>query len=618
MHQDSSVTRLSSSRKDRSLMVVERSKTLCYVLRKVFFPSRYKLEMVDNFTFANDRLRREGSDGFDGIVLGWPIGSQEASDEFLQLLESAKFADLFVLVLNHDNFPAVRTWVAKRANTGYLLWSNHLDIVAVLDRSLGAKPKPASSGNSANPQLVARSQDIRILFVDDSPSSRVFFRRLLIAKGYKVDTASCEEDAWEKIQHHNYDIAIIDYYLADTTGDELCRRLKNNPNTAETTCAIITSAYSDHIIKDCLDAGAVECMFKRESGELFLAQVDAIARTIRGSKFIYEKTQLLEGILSAVGDGVYGIDPSGNIAFINKTALRLLGYSQGDNLVGQSAEIIYKEFKPRDRRQEGKEASGRAIDQNEQNEFLTPVDRVFWRKDGRLILVSSHVYPLRIQERDAGRVVAFQENAKKQNIEDHLWWYATHDITTKLLNRRYFEVQLETELHRLRRTDSSSALVLLVVDAAPFAVDPGDRQSGNAGSYERPGIAGETNTEGFSECLEIAGNLLVSRTRTSDLLAHLGDGRFAIVLRDIDKTSLKEIRGMFEEILNKLPKFNTSDTLSMQISVGILLMDKTILKPEEALAKVRLTQQQACHKGSRNIQIHGANEFNDQKEGIVA
>ena len=124
MSRDSSITRLSSHRKDRRLLVVERSKTLCYVLRKVFFPSRYRMEIVDNFNLANEHLRREGPQGFDGIVLGWPVGSEQTSDEFLELVESAIFSNLFVLVLNHDNLPVVRTWVAKRPNTGYLLWSN--------------------------------------------------------------------------------------------------------------------------------------------------------------------------------------------------------------------------------------------------------------------------------------------------------------------------------------------------------------------------------------------------------------------------------------------------------------------------------------------------------------
>ena len=56
MNDGSSETRLSSLRMDRKLLVIERSKTLCYVLRKVFFPSRYQLEIVDDFELANERL----------------------------------------------------------------------------------------------------------------------------------------------------------------------------------------------------------------------------------------------------------------------------------------------------------------------------------------------------------------------------------------------------------------------------------------------------------------------------------------------------------------------------------------------------------------------------------
>ena len=47
-------------------------------------------------------------------------------------------------------------------------------------------------------------------------------------------------------------------------------------------------------------------------------------------------------------------------------------------------------------------------------------------------------------------------------------------------------------------------------------------------------------------------------------------------------------------------------------------MDKSILTPDEALARVRLSQQRARDKGPQNIHIHELNEYRVSKEGIVA
>jgi len=78
--------------------------------------------------------------------------------------------------------------------------------------------------------------------------------------------------------------------------------------------------------EECLAAGAVDCMFKNEVKELFLARIAAMSRAVRNRKSIEAERERLAGILGSVGDGVYGVNQAGQITFINPAARRILGY----------------------------------------------------------------------------------------------------------------------------------------------------------------------------------------------------------------------------------------------------------------------------------------------------
>jgi CheY-like chemotaxis protein len=153
---------------------------------------------------------------------------------------------------------------------------------------------------------------------------RLAYQQLLEHNGFQVTTAGTIGEATQKAAQTNYDLVIVDYYLPDGNGDELCRRLSSKPGAPA--LAIITGTYREDVIKRCLEAGATECMFKNEAKELFLARVRTLSRQIQMQKSVEADRRRLDGILGSVGDGVYGVDGTGVITFINPTALRLLGY----------------------------------------------------------------------------------------------------------------------------------------------------------------------------------------------------------------------------------------------------------------------------------------------------
>src|SRR5581483_8914277 len=247
-------------------------------------------------------------------------------------LREPRFQPAAVLLLAPAADADALDWIARRERAALLLWEDHADCAARIAELIADAPRAAVPRNA---------DDVRVLFVDDARTVREGYKRLLERYGYVVETAATAAEALERARAGAFDIAIIDYPMPGGNGDALSRQLHLDPATAGITTAIITGTYHDRLIKDSLDAGAVECMFKNESDELFLTRIAAIARGIRAKKAIDAERRRLAGILGSVGDGVYGVDQEGTITFINPAAREILGLEETETVIGRCAHALF-------------------------------------------------------------------------------------------------------------------------------------------------------------------------------------------------------------------------------------------------------------------------------------
>ncbi|HEY6070972.1 MAG TPA: response regulator, partial [Chthoniobacterales bacterium] len=72
----------------------------------------------------------------------------------------------------------------------------------------------------------------KILAVDDSLMLLSFVKEVLIDANYNVFSASSGEEAVREAQSTMPDLVLLDFILPDMRGDEVCRRLSENPGTA--------------------------------------------------------------------------------------------------------------------------------------------------------------------------------------------------------------------------------------------------------------------------------------------------------------------------------------------------------------------------------------------------
>jgi diguanylate cyclase (GGDEF)-like protein/PAS domain S-box-containing protein len=550
------------------ILLIEHSATVRHIEKNLLIKAGFEVEAYLDFGSARARFEDGSEDGggFEAVVLGWPDHNITEAQELCTFLETPAYASLPLLIFAHDSDKRITAKADTRPNTESLLWEEYRktpDVLLGLFVGAGGR----QSEQAASAPVV---QPIRVLLVDDSKTVRVKYQRLLKANGYDAETAECVDEGFDKALESSFDIAIIDFFMPDATGDVLCQRLRDDARTANISSAILTGTYLDKAIKQSLEAGAVECMFKNESDDLFLTRIDAMSRHIRAHQSIEKERKRLGGILKSVGEGVYGVNSDGRISFINPACRRILGYGTEERMIGKSALELFHYA----------DAQGNSIDEQHcllqeayaQGELIQAWETVFWDKSGSPIPVECTVYPLTIEDKREGSVIAFRDISERKSLEEELRWQASHDVLTKLFNRRYFEEQLTQEVDRLSRSKETSALLYIDLDRFKYIND----------------TAG--HTAGDRLLVEIA-QQITARLRKTDMLARLGGDEFAIILRNVDKTNVHQVADEYREMLDHYMFVHNGKQYKVNGSIGIALIDRDSESSGEILANADI----ACH-----------------------
>lgn len=561
----------------KRILLIELSATLRHAAKKLLDSNGYEVNEVTNFTTALAELT-DADGNHAGVVLGWPAKTNDLADELFATLAEPQYRHLGVVVLTNANNATNHSWVTKRSNTALVLWDNYNEIVDAL-----ASLNPNVTASAESETLIANdASSVRVLFVDDSPTVRVTYRRLLSDNGYETDTASGVQEAFEKAVDNRYDIVISDYYMPGGNGDTLCQMLRDDARTNNIATAIITGTYSDRAIISSLAAGATECMFKNEPKELFVARLDAMSRSIRAFRSLKNDHKHLEGILTSVGDGVYGVDCNGFITFINPAAREILGYTQQDKLIGKSAHTLFHNSY--------EDGTPNSIDQCLLQTAYRDGDQFrawatsFQHKDNKYIPVECTVYPLYLGENLNGSVVAFRDVSERRLLLEELKWQATHDPLTKLPNRSYFESQLSQEVRRLQRSEEQSTLLYIDLDRFKYINDTAGHDAGD-------------------RLLVAVGQQLQSRLRASDTLARIGGDEFAIIMRNIKPESSYKAADKFRGVLEDYSFNHGGKSYKVNTSIGVANLDRGIKTAGEVLANADIACYIAKGKGRNNTHV---------------
>jgi two-component system, cell cycle response regulator len=135
---------------------------------------------------------------------------------------------------------------------------------------------------------------IQILVVDDSAVSRKLLEHALSDEPYTLLFAKSGEEALRFFQEHRPAVVITDWMLPDSSGPELCQRIRSDAQNSYTYIILLTSmTEKDSVVKG-LAAGADDYLTKPFDSSELLARIGVGRRIIDLHREIEEKNRLLE------------------------------------------------------------------------------------------------------------------------------------------------------------------------------------------------------------------------------------------------------------------------------------------------------------------------------------
>lgn len=567
------------------IFMVEESATLRYMLGKTLEKEGYELVSVNSFESAIDTLK-ETEQRLHAILVGWPNYEHfEESKHLLLLLDREPYSEIPVILLSNDAEVELLNWMSTRRTTALIPWENYQEAASSLQQMLNPEPREP---------VIEKRVDFRetkatsVLFVDDSKSIRTYYQRLLERNHYEVVTACSVNEAYDIALERPIDIAIIDYFMPEQNGYILCQKLRDNPLTADIRTAVITGTYLDSVIRDCLEAGAIECMFKNEAEELFLARISGIRRFIEVQRSIEKQRENLAAILESVGEGVYGVDKNSCITFMNPAALRLLGLDDVEPLLGMVANEAFhlRHY------ESGRDILKEAYYSGEQ---LNGWETQFSHKSGKEIPVDCTLYPLSVNGKQEGSVIAFRDISERKMMEEKLRWQATHDHLTGLYNRRFYESHLDQEINKVQRSGIMSAVVYLDLDRFKYVNDTAGHEVGD-------------------QLLIDLSQQVNKHLRRHDVAARIGGDEFALILNNVDETLAMGIADEIRMSLSNLRVHHEDKVYHVNASFGVAMMDMPGLTAGDLMANADI----ACHISKRlgRNQTHMYEKGSDERSAM--
>ncbi|MBI5149564.1 MAG: response regulator, partial [Candidatus Omnitrophica bacterium] len=95
-----------------------------------------------------------------------------------------------------------------------------------------------------------------ILVIEDNEVDKVFIQNVLRKADFEVVAVENSRQGIAMAKQKLPDVIVLDYFLPDLSGLEVCRILKGNPGTKSIAIVFLTVAEDGYTLLECYEAGA--------------------------------------------------------------------------------------------------------------------------------------------------------------------------------------------------------------------------------------------------------------------------------------------------------------------------------------------------------------------------
>jgi diguanylate cyclase (GGDEF)-like protein/PAS domain S-box-containing protein len=263
---------------------------------------------------------------------------------------------------------------------------------------------------------------------------------------------------------------------------------------------------------------------------------------------LFREKESAQITLQSIGDGVVTTDEQSNIEYLNPVAEELTGW-RVDDATGRPIDEIFRGFHE-ETCEPLENPLAVAIRRNRSIKSVRPT--LLIRRDGNELYIESTASPIRNDKGDvSGGVLVFHDVSEARELNRRLSYHASHDILTRLVNRREFESRLERALKSAKARETAYALCYLDLDQFKIINDSCGHNAGDA-------------------LLSQLGALLKSKIRWRDTLARLGGDEFGLLLESCSlDEAMRTADGLREAIREH--KFSWDErNFSLGVSIGVV------------------------------------------------
>ena len=178
-----------------------------------------------------------------------------------------------------------------------------------------------------------------VLVVDDDEATRYALGRFLRRAEYRVVEAATGAEGLAAVQRERPDIVILDVSLPDVTGFEVCKRIKEDPRSADVLIVQVSASFvrpSDAVRG--LEAGADAYLTEPIDPTVLVATVRALLRMRRAEERARVAGVQLQATFDAISEGVCLLDERGVVQQCNDAFLALLQR--------EAAHVIQRQWRP--------------------------------------------------------------------------------------------------------------------------------------------------------------------------------------------------------------------------------------------------------------------------------
>ncbi len=158
-------------------------------------------------------------------------------------------------------------------------------------------------------------------------------------------------------------------------------------------------------------------VYKLPSGEIIAIYNDITENKQYEQKLVASEKKL-QSILDSSGEGIFALDLTGICTLANPSCVRLLGYADASELIGQPMHQLIHHTRPDGSPYHAEDCLACKV--FETSQVVQTEQELFWRRDGKSIPVSYISHPLILGGQIKGTVVVFSDISERKDTERKL------------------------------------------------------------------------------------------------------------------------------------------------------------------------------------------------------